>query len=330
LQAAADRRLQTLGIPAAERFPYRPAVTPLSWLPLLELVRRQPIHALQAEFPAAVRPLARISRWLRIPLIYAAHNIEYLRMQDLYPELSSAQLSWMKDVEAFACRESHITTAVSEIEVRELRQQFCPAATSLFPNGVRSAAFEYEPQVDLRSLLSLPPEVFLLMFHGELNYPPNREAFDILCSAVMPSLSRAGLDCRLIVLGRGSDCLPLHPQVCTLGEVDDPLPYLRNADVAVLPLRSGRGTRIKVLEYLACGVPLVATAKAVEGLELSDRVQLRIEENVEEMVGAVRDILLEARGLPRMSGTARTFARQYSWEQVVKRATEELYLPLLK
>ena len=111
-----------------------------------------------------------------------------------------------------------------------------------------------------------------VLFVGHLGYAPNRRAVEELCSSIMPRLRRMRPDARLHVCGRRPSPA-LAREVETAGgrltpDPDDLAGAYRRAGVVAVPLREGGGTRIKILEALAVGRPVVATAKAVEGLGL--------------------------------------------------------------
>ena len=108
-----------------------------------------------------------------------------------------------------------------------------------------------------------------LVFVGNLSYRPNADGARWLCREVLPRLegptvalvgSRPGQD----VLELAADC-----RVTVAGDVPDVAPWYRSASVAVVPVRTGGGTRIKVLEALAHRRPVVATTEGARGLELA-------------------------------------------------------------
>jgi glycosyltransferase involved in cell wall biosynthesis len=77
--------------------------------------------------------------------------------------------------------------------------------------------------------------------------------------------------------------------ICVVGQVTDVRPYLRDADVFIVPLQFGGGTRLKVLEALASGLPVVATPKALDGLGVAELGLAVVGADADELVeGAVR------------------------------------------
>ena len=111
------------------------------------------------------------------------------------------------------------------------------------------------------------------MFVGGLNFPPNRDGLTWFLRECREPVLRAMPDFRLLLVGRGSDTPPLEAaawgrHVEPLGWVEDLDDVLLSAAGMVSPLRMGSGVKIKVLEALARGLPVVATPQGVLGLDV--------------------------------------------------------------
>jgi glycosyltransferase involved in cell wall biosynthesis len=130
-------------------------------------------------------------------------------------------------------------------------------------------------------------------FVGHFGYQPNSEAIGWFVDQVWPTLFAARPGIRALVVGLRSDELGLerHEGVFATGRVDDPVDYLAQADVVVVPLRSGGGTRIKIIEAWAYGVPVVSTSIGAYGLGASDAVDLLIADTPEAFAEAVERLL---------------------------------------
>ncbi|MGH1329344.1 MAG: glycosyltransferase family 4 protein [Paracoccaceae bacterium] len=113
----------------------------------------------------------------------------------------------------------------------------------------------------------------VILYLGHLGYAPNKLALRRLTKAIMPPLLRRFPKAELIVAGRNPNSrlrrfLARFAYVELIADPAALAPIYQRADMTVLPLHEGGGSRIKVLEALALGCPIIATAKAVEGLEL--------------------------------------------------------------
>jgi glycosyltransferase involved in cell wall biosynthesis len=170
-----------------------------------------------------------------------------------------------------------------------------------------------------------------VVLYGTVDYPPNALANASYFREVWPVLQKALPALRTLVVGSGAppSSLPAaDPRVEVRGFVEDIAPVLQGPGVLVVPLRVGGGSRTKILEALACGMPVVATEVAVENLGLlPGRHYLRAEtpaETAEAVLRLVRDPAL-AEGLGR-EGAARIDAafRQAVVDRDVERVTRGL------
>lgn len=166
-----------------------------------------------------------------------------------------------------------------------------------------------------------PPAI---LFVGHLRYAPNADGARRLLRNVMP-LVRASLpEARVTVVGDGppEDVAALHDGARTIvtGRVPDVRPYLAAAGVACYPLVSGSGTKFKVVEALAAGVPVVASPVAAEGIEAEPGVHLRVGATDREIADAVVALLGDPPAAARLAeaGRARAVAR-YAWDAVLPR-----------
>ena len=151
-----------------------------------------------------------------------------------------------------------------------------------------------------------------VLFIGALKYQPNREAVTWWAGQVwQPGMPR------LTVVGTGAEFLAAslrdHPGIELIGAVDDVGPWLARAGLVVVPLRHGGGTRLKVLEALAWGRPVVSTSKGVEGLSVVDGEHVVLADDP----GSFRDAVRRLRGDPvaamLLGSRGREFALDYAW-----------------
>jgi len=143
----------------------------------------------------------------------------------------------------------------------------CAVNSAVIPNPVPLWCGEF------RAERGKSPEKPGILFIGHLGYPPNKAAVRRLAGSIMPRILRRFPEARLTVAGRRPNArlkalAGKSPFVDIVADPADLAPLYRAADMVLLPLSEGGGSRIKVLEALAVGVPVVATAKAVEGLDL--------------------------------------------------------------
>lgn len=153
-----------------------------------------------------------------------------------------------------------------------------------------------------------------VLFVGHLGYAPNRRAIAELAGTIMPELLRLFPDAELHVCGRE----PRAKLVRLLADrghrltanPPDLAPIYREAAGAAVPLRDGGGTRIKVLEALAVGCPVVATAKAVEGLALEDGRHFLRAETTSDFISALSRLFEDPLVGQQLSAEGRAFVER--------------------
>lgn len=144
-----------------------------------------------------------------------------------------------------------------------------------------------------RSEPGSPPVV---LFHGTLRYPPNADGARWLAGGIAPALRVLVPDARIRLVGVGDPNLgQLHhpPEVTVVGAVPDIVTELRHADVIVVPVRFGSGTRVKIIEAFAHRIPVASTTLGAEGLGVVDGTHLLLADTTEGMAAACARLLTE-------------------------------------
>ncbi|WP_190194329.1 glycosyltransferase family 4 protein [Streptomyces minutiscleroticus] len=135
-----------------------------------------------------------------------------------------------------------------------------------------------------------------ILFQGWHEWPPNVDAATWFVEDILPRIRERCPQARLLLVGKPSQTvreLGSAPGVDVVGEVPRMRPYLDRADVMIAPLRVGGGTRIKILEGFASGVPVVSTSIGCEGLGTEDGVHLRIADDAEAFAHSVAQLLVD-------------------------------------
>jgi glycosyltransferase involved in cell wall biosynthesis len=180
---------------------------------------------------------------------------------------------------------------------------------AVVPNGV---------DLDALAFSELPPDP-LMVITATWSWSPNAEAAVWACRELLPRVRAELPGAELMLVGRQPP-----PEVTDLarlegvsGHFDVPsvVNYLRMARVALVPLSVGSGTRIKALEAMAAGRPLVGTAIGLEGLGLVDGVTAHIDESPEAMAASVIRLCTEDAHARRMAAAARRLVEEhFSWD----------------
>lgn len=158
-----------------------------------------------------------------------------------------------------------------------------------------------------------------VLFAGNFNYVPNREAGFIVTETLAPSLREVPF----VLVGKDPPTeLRPQPNVNVRGHVADLGPILAQSSVCIAPLVHGSGTRIKILTYLAAGKAVVATAKACEGLEVVDGRHLLIRDDWGSFAIGIRDLLDSPTKRAALGREGRHLVeQQYDWHALVPKLT---------
>ncbi len=169
-----------------------------------------------------------------------------------------------------AAGQSTVVVVCSELDAQRLRA-IGVRRVEVVPNGYRLVSHPLG-----ETTVHEPPVV---LFQGTLRYPPNAEGARYLVDQVRPLLTDRIPDVQIRLVGRGTSSLSgldQIPGVTLVGQVADIDDELEKADLVVVPVRFGSGTRLKILEAFAQRIPVVSTSLGAEGLGAVDGIHLLI------------------------------------------------------
>jgi glycosyltransferase involved in cell wall biosynthesis len=168
------------------------------------------------------------------------------------------------------------------------------------------------------------PEPGLIGFLGSMDWMPNIECVEYFVDEIYPRVREHYPDARFRIIGR--DPAPRVRQLAeqdssieVTGTVDDVRPHLDACEILVVPLRSGGGTRIKIFEAMAQGVPVVSTTIGAEGLPVVDGETILIADEAGAFHLRVTQCLSSHHLRNALSNRARQrLVQENSWEQVLR------------
>jgi len=246
------------------------------------------------------------------PLVYDAQNVEVERFRALGRPLRARVVG---HAESFLCSRARSVLAVSA-EDQALLERHYGCRSLLLPNGVNVERFAPGPaDPALVARYGLGGRRVVLFF-GALGYPPNRDALHLLAREIWPAMRGRWPDASLLVVGGDPPSWARGlPGVVVAGRVDDIVAHIRLAHVVVAPLRAGGGMRLKIVEALACGQTVLATALGAAGFPPASDGGLILAE---------RDVFAERlaallQGPPPRGGSdaARRLALRFDWDALV-------------
>jgi polysaccharide biosynthesis protein PslH len=262
-----------------------------------------------------------------VKVVLDSHNIEYEVFQRMGEgETAVARRAFNRlEYERFrrfeqrCWRRVHGCAVTSDREEPIIRAYAPSTPIAVVPNAV---------DLDTFAPSAAGVEPGTVVFNGTLDYRPNVDAAQHLVEEIWPLVLNRYPKARLTIVGRGqeADLRRLRrPGVTVTGEVPDVRPYLTRAAIVAVPVRIGGGTRLKVVEGLACGKAIVSTSLGCEGIAVRDREHLLIADDAQAFAVRLLELFTDP-GLGQALGAAgrRLAESQYSWELAGDRL-EELY-----
>jgi glycosyltransferase involved in cell wall biosynthesis len=162
-----------------------------------------------------------------------------------------------------------------------------------------------------------------VVFLGSLDYAPNRRGLEWLLHSVRPTVLQASPDVTFSVIGsgklRGRSHLAGLPGVEIVGVVSDPFPFLCAADVIAVPIFSGGGSKLKTLEALASGRPVVATPEALRGLDITPDKDALVSSSPSGFASHIIDLLSHPARAREIGANGQLAVRPYDWGKLADR-----------
>ena len=259
----------------------------------------------------------RVPRGVRI--ILDEHNIEHELIQRSYQTSSGLVrrgFNWMeyrrlKPQEIARCQRADLVLVTSAREQRLLRAMLPGKDVRVVPNGVDVAAFAPDP--------AIPEEPGRIIFTASFDYYPNVQGALHFAENIWPRIRGTRPDATWRLVGRNPPPEIRHlddlPGVTVTGSVPTVQPHLAAAQVAIVPLLTGAGTRLKILEALAMRRAIVSTSLGAEGLDCVDGEHLLIADAPEAFAEKVVELLDDAQRRASLGDRGRALVEErYSWD----------------
>ncbi len=268
--------------------------------------------------PAINLPLARMAGF-RTPTLLFQHNVEAQIWQRMAAKASSRIEAWylkgqyqrMVAFEARACGLVSSVVAVSQIDCETMNREYgLKNVLGFVPTGVDVDFFEQRPTA---------PESHTLVFLGSMDWLPNIDAVEYFVDEIWSRVRAAHPAAQLKIVGRRPTpavraLAERDSSISVTGTVPDVRPEVADAVAVVVPLRVGGGTRIKIFEAMAMGVPVVSTTVGAEGLDVTDGENILIADTPESFAEASVTLLSNRERTDQLGRAAAQHVREhYSW-----------------
>jgi len=257
-----------------------------------------------------------------VPVIMDEQNVEFLRLKELsaieknpvrkfsrfldYRTMRSYELKLIRTVNA--------VTVVSDADALRFKNLYPDREYPVVPNGVDTEYWKFDFK---RSGTKK------IVFSGGMSYFPNHDAMEFFLKSIYPLVLKSDPAVQLTIAGKNpqpeliSLARSFQGSVTCTGFLNDIRPSVYEASVCIVPIRAGGGTRLKILEAMAAGVPVVSTSKGAEGLAVVDKEHLLIADTPESFTNAVITLLSNDDVRYSLASHARKLVEgTYSWVSI--------------
>jgi glycosyltransferase involved in cell wall biosynthesis len=263
------------------------------------------------------------------PRVIFQHNVEYVIRKRHWERETNALRRWLlraewekaRAIEGEVCRTFDHVITVSEDDRQIIASEFGVSHVSDLPTGVDLEYFR--PQAAERKRGNL-------VFVGSMDWHPNEDGMFWFVREVWPRVRRAAPHANLTVVGKNPSArlralASGDTSIEITGTVADVRPYLARAEAAVVPLRIGGGTRIKIFEAMSMERAVLSTTLGAEGLPVTPGRDILLEDEPEGFARAAAFLLADAARCDAIARAAREkVVRDHSWETVAAKMEEIL------
>jgi sugar transferase (PEP-CTERM/EpsH1 system associated) len=264
----------------------------------------------------------------RPTLILDEHNAEYVlqrrafEIERLVPGhwirafYSLLQWAKLKAYEGRICRQMDGIITVSEQDRQQLLKLNVNVPIAVVPNGVDVSHFR-EPSLD-----GTPLGENSMVFTGTMDFRPNIDGVSWFSRHVWPLIYKSLPDAKFYIVGRSPrpEVLALEqmPGIVVTGAVRDIRPFVTSAMLSIVPIRVGGGSRLKILEAMAAGTPIVSTSLGAEGIDVTSGLNIAIADKPEDFAAEVVDLITNQKRRETLATEARKLVEDhYDWPAVV-------------
>ena len=268
-------------------------------------------------------PAVNLPSVINIPTLLFQHNVEamiwrrHFEVAEHFLKKSYFKLQWkrMTGYERKLCRNFDWIVAVSKDDAETMEEAYDVHSVSHVGTGVDVDYFSQNQDGN--------PKRSEIVFTGSMDWLPNDDAVRWFLSEILPRIQAMVPEASFSIVGRNPPHLLVeychsHQAVTVTGSVPDVRPYMRKAKVYVVPIRIGGGTRLKIYEAMAMGLPVVSTSVGAEGLPIEDGDGIIIRDHPDGFADAVIELLRQPDMSQRIGSTgARIVRDHYSWDKIM-------------
>lgn len=271
-----------------------------------------------------LHPAINLPDEINIPTLLFQHNVEamiwkrHYQVANNFGKRAYLRSQWHRAVafEKQACSRFDAVVAVSKDDAEVFRNDYGHGRVFDIGTGVDTDYF-----TPANGDRTTKPNI---VFTGSMDWLPNSDAVQWFIKEVFPLIKQEVPEATFTVVGRDPfpDLLELAKRdtaIRVTGRVDDVRPYMREAAVFVVPIRIGGGTRLKIFEAMAMGLPVVSTTVGAEGLPVTDGNEIVLRDSPDTFSRSVISLLQDRQMASKTAETAcRVVRDKFGWRSIAK------------
>ena len=296
---------------------------------LVRIMRYERVDLITIEYPSgafAVK-LATLLTKTNVPIVYSPHNVESDFVREVIQQVDQfspferkIMLPYMTAIEKLTAK--YLADRIAAVSDED-KNRFCgkygldTEKVAVIPSGCElSNPLDQKTKERFRAEMGLEADSLIVVFHGSYSHPPNKQAIEAIVNYIAPRFAH---DESIQFVIYGSD-VPRFRQgnVLSLGYVAELHSALSAADIALIPITSGGGTKLKVFDCMNAALPIVTTRKGVQGINLKADVHALVVERVDDTIIDALTYLVKDEHARRLIGTnaRRLVEEHYNWERI--------------
>ena len=291
-------------------------------LTLYKFLRTFNPDIIQCEQPWSIYPTIFLTRQFHIPCVLDEHNVEsvWSKYSSKLPFLAPC----ISALEKYACSQSSLILATSDVDKKKISELYKVPRKKILviTNGADFNCFSKISfsNSQMKKKLGFDLNRKIVLFHGTMSSQQNYEAAQIIVDNISPKISNA----LFLIIGKNP---PKHllnsakkqKNVLLLGYVPNIEEYIFASDLCIAPIRRGSGTRLKIIEYIAAGKPIISTTLGAEGLPVEQGVNARLFQDINrDFIENIEQLLKDDQSAQKLSESCNVLKEKLCWENITK------------
>ncbi len=298
---------------------------------LSAILRENEFDIVQLEGLYLLPYLLVIRKYSKAKIVLRAHNIEHLIWERNSNAARTGAKKWylqtlaarMKEFEIYNLNSCDALVPISTVDAARFVEMGCKLPLHTAPVGVNLDDQIVAAKVDSQSLF----------FIGSMDWLPNREGAEWFLDSVFPKILSTFPDAKFFMAGRNfPDDFPGrdYTNLEVVGEVENSHAFIRSKSIMVVPLFSGSGMRVKIIEAMAEGKPVVSTTIGAEGLNATDGVNILLADTPDAFARQIKRLLKDENEIKRIGENGKSFVAENFDNKKIVADLIEFYKSILK